>query len=73
MSDSARTPGTPGMVSLSQDTGTDAYDAGLPPRAPRFAAEREASSARAHPYSPRTRSPASDSGGDDEFFITMTQ
>lgn len=74
MSDSARTPGTPGMVSLSQDTGTDAYDAGLPPRAPRFAAEREASSSsRAHPYSPLTRSPTSESGGDDEFFITMTQ
>jgi len=75
MSDGVRTPGTPGMVSLSQDTGTDAYEArhGLPPRAPRFSLDGPSSAPRGHPY---CRSPTSSERGeseDDEFFVTMTQ
>lgn len=79
MSDTSRTPGTPGMVSLSQDTGTDLYSAALPPLAPstgRSSESRESmgSAGRYHPYSPISgRSPVSDEDGGDEFFLRATQ
>jgi len=79
MSDTSRTPGTPGMVSLSQDTGTDLYSAALPPLAPstgRSSESRESmgSVGRYHPYSPISgRSPVSDDDGGDEFFLRATQ
>lgn len=68
-SDTNRTPGTPGMVSLSQDTGeafAEVY--GLPPLAPR--AGDRGSGERHHPYSQISRSPSSE---DDEFFVSFTQ
>ncbi|CEF99701.1 Zinc finger, RING-H2-type [Ostreococcus tauri] len=77
-----RTPGTPGMVSLSQDTGSDAYEGrfhGLPPRAPRFSLEGAGSAARAtssasrsHPYCRSPSGSERDESEDDEFFV-MTQ
>lgn len=77
-SDGSQTPGTPVMVSLSQDTGMDVYGAAaLPPRAPRTSAPRNGETARSHPYaspSPsRSPSSASEDGDDDTVLISMTQ
>ena len=76
-SDGSQTPGTPVMVSLSQDTGMDVYGAAaLPPRARERRAEN-GETARSHPYaspSPsRSPSSASEDGDDDTVLISMTQ